>query len=75
MSELMVQNGVVLGNLAPLPPLSFDLASKLLDSTEGDIVIVVSDPSSGGQDRKLFANKHILASNSEYFACSILSSS
>ena len=69
----MVQNGVILDNLAPLPPLSFDLASKLLDPTEGDIIIVVSDPSSGGQDRKLFAHKQILASNSEYFACSMLS--
>jgi len=44
----------------------------LQDESQGDVIIVVSDPSTG-QDRNLYAWKHILEADSEYFACSISS--
>jgi hypothetical protein len=47
------------------------MAGNLEDESQGDVIIVVSDASSG-EDRKLYAWKHILEAGSEYFACSII---
>jgi len=65
----IIENDVILENLAPLPALSFRMAGNLEDESQGDVIIVVSDDASSGEDRKLYAWKHILEAGSEYFAC------
>jgi hypothetical protein len=52
------------------PSSAFDLGSHLLDPSGGDVVFVVLDRTFS--QRKLFATKQILATNSEYFACRII---
>jgi hypothetical protein len=44
---------------------SFKLGSLLLDPDAGDVVFVVRD--ADNSSKKLYANKSILAGNSEYF--------